>query len=244
MINVKSRKKIKKKNLLIVIVIVLTVLSYLTVNNHIYIEKYFRDLFFFSFDYVPSKNFTVTLKDEVEKENESMKKLLNIDFSLTDYDYVYATVIERKNDFFLDEITINKGEKDGIREGMAVVDYNGLVGTIEKTTFYTSVVKLITNSSKYNNISVKVVGEEILNKILTVSNNKMIIEGIDKDSKVKVGDKIVTSGLTTKFPSGIIIGTIIEIEKDYYDTSNVATVFLASDIDNLRFVAVLKRNAP
>ena len=173
-----------------------------------------------------------------------MKKLLNIDFSLTDYDYVYAAVIERKNDFFLDEITINKGEKDGIREGMAVVDYNGLVGTIEKTTFYTSVVKLITNSSKYNNISVKVVGEEILNKILTVSNNKMIIEGIDKDSKVKVGDKIVTSGLTTKFPSGIIIGTIIEIEKDYYDTSNVATVFLASDIDNLRFVAVLKRNAP
>ena len=238
----KSRKKIKKKNLLIVIVIVLTVLSYLTVNNHIYIEKYFRDLFFFSFDYIPSKNFTVTLKDEVE--NESMKKLLNIDFSLTDYDYVYAAVIERKNDFFLDEITINKGEKDGIREGMAVVDYNGLVGTIEKTTFYTSVVKLITNSSKYNNISVKVVGEEILNKILTVSNNKMIIEGIDKDSKVKVGDKIVTSGLTTKFPSGIIIGTIIEIEKDYYDTSNVATVFLASDIDNLRFVAVLKRNAP
>ena len=52
MINVKSRKKIKKKNLLIVIVIVLTVLSYLTVNNHIYIEKYFRDLFFFYFDYI------------------------------------------------------------------------------------------------------------------------------------------------------------------------------------------------
>ena len=232
MINVKSRKK----NLIIVIVIILTVLSYLTVNNYIYIEKYFRDLFFFSFDYIPSKNFTVTLKDEVEKEN--------IDFSLTDYDYVYATVIERKNAFFLDEITINKGEKDGIREGMAVVDYNGLVGTVDKTTFYTSVVKLITNSSKYNNISVKIVGEESLNKILTVSNNKMIIEGIDKDAKVKVGDKIVTSGLTTKFPSGIIIGTIIEIEKDYYDTSNVATVFLASDIDNLRFVAVLKRNAP
>ena len=62
-------------------------------------------------------------------------------------------------------------------------------------------------------------------------------------AKVKVGDKVVTSGLTTKFPSGIIIGSIIEIEKDYYDTSNVATVFLASDIDNLRFVAVLKRNA-
>lgn len=244
MINVKCGKKFKKKNLLIVIVIILTILSYLTVNNYMYIEKYFRDLFFFSFDYVPSKNFTVTLKDEVEKENESMKKFLNIDFSLTDYDYVYATVIERKNDFFLDEITINKGEKDGIKEGMAVVDYSGLVGIVEKTTFYTSCIKLITNSSKYNNISVKVVGDDILNKILTVSNNKMIIEGIDKDAKVKVGDKVVTSGLTTKFPSGIIIGNIIEIEKDYYEASNVATVFLTADIDNLRFVAVLKRSAP
>ena len=58
---------------------------------------------------------------------------------------------------------------------------------------------------------------------------------------IQVGDKIVTNGLSNKFPSGIAIGKVSSINEDLYNVSNIATVTLDANIDNLRFVAILKR---
>ena len=84
--------------------------------------------------------------------------MLEIENTLSNYEIYYATVIERNNDYWYDTVTINKGIKDGIEKGMAVVDSYGLVGRITSLSNNTSVVKLITNSNKYNEFSVKIKG--------------------------------------------------------------------------------------
>lgn len=246
--NMKKKKKINKnKNIFnnkytyITIFLILILLSYLTVANMVNIEKYFRDILFYPTKLLDNHIFIEEVNNELQSENEDLKKLLEIKESLIDYDVVYATVIQRNNSYWFNTITINKGKSDGIEENMAVVDSNGLIGSIDKVSNNTSVIKLITMDDKYNNISVKIKGEEEINKILKVSNNKLIIEGINKNAKVSIGNKIVTNGLSDKFPSGIIIGEIISLDNDFYNVSNIATVKLAADMENIRFVAILKR---
>lgn len=239
----KKNKKIKynKKYLYLVAVLLLLTLSYLEVTNNIYIEKYLRDFLYSPTKFIKEESFIEDMNSEIENENTELKKMLEIESSLTDYDKIYATVISRNNSYWFNTITINKGINDGVEEGLAVVDYNGLVGKVEKVSLTTSEIKLITSNDKYNNVSVKIVGEDETNKILKSSDNKIIIEGINKSLNIKVGDKVITNGLTGSFPSGIIVGTISSIDRDYYNVSNIAKVSLSSNINNLRFVAVLKR---
>lgn len=247
--NMRRKKKqnrieriLNNKYTYVFIVFFLIIMSYLTVTNKINIEKYFRDVIFYPTKFIDTKPFIEDVNSEMQKENEDLKRLLNIKDSLADYEVIYATTIVRNNSYWLNNITINKGESSGIKVGMAVVDYNGLIGYIEKTSMETSLVKLITSNDKYNTASVKIVGHDEVNKILKVSNNKLIIEGINKSSNIQVGDKVITNGLSDKFPSGITIGEISSINNDFYNVSNIATVKLHSNVENIRFVAVLKRN--
>lgn len=239
--NNKFKKIVNNKYTYIVIFLVLFVVSYLTVTNSINIERYFRDVVFYPTKYIKSLSFIEDFDEELVKENNELKKLLSVEKSLSDYEIVYATVVERNNSYWNNSVTINKGVLDGIEEGMAVVDYNGLVGVIERANDNNSLVKLIISTEKYNNISVKILSDVEINKLLKVSNNKLIIEGINKNSNVKVGDKVVTSGLSNKFPSGIIVGKVSSIDSDFYNVSNIAIVTVAADIENMRFLAVLKR---
>lgn len=235
------QKIIKNKYTYLAGVLLLLVLSYLTVMNRINIEKYFRDILFYPSKNIVSSEFLDSLNNELEEENKELKSLLNISNSLSDYDIIYAVVIERNNSYWTDSLTINKGENDNILKGDIVVDGSGMVGVLDRVNKNNSTVRLITSSSKYNSTSVRIKGEEEINKILKVSSNKLVIEGINKNSKVKVGDKVVTTGLSNSFPSGIEIGVIASLEDDFYNVSKTATVDLSSDIENVRFVAILKR---
>lgn len=238
----KKRKKFfNKKYLYIFIIPLLFIVAYIEISSGIYVSGYFKDLLFYPTREIDSTEFLLSINKEIKEENIELKKMLNIQETLTGYDIVYATVVERNNSYWYDTVTINKGKNDGIEEKMAVVDSYGLVGTIELVSNNTSVIKLITNSDKYNEFSAKIAGISEINKIVSVSNNKLVIEGIDKNTKIKIGDKVVTNGLSNKFPSGILIGEIASFEEDYYGISNTAHIKLASNIDNLRFVAVLKR---
>ena len=89
-------------------------------------------------------------------------------------------------------------------------------------------------------------GRPVLNTILipaslAFSNNNLVINNLDKNISDISNSFVYTSGLSDKFPSGILIGRISSLENDVYNVSKTATVDLASDINNLRFVAVLKR---
>ncbi len=237
----KLKKIIKNKYTYLAVFLVLITFSYLTLTNSVNIEKYLRDVIFYPFKNINSQPFIEEVEKELRDENNELKKLVDIGDSLSSYDVIYATVIERNNSYWNNSLTINKGSDDGVEEGLAVVDGNGVVGRIDRVNNNNSTIKLITSYDKYNTLSIKIKSETEINKILKASNNKLIIEGINKNSNVKVGDMIITNGLSNKFPSGLVIGKISSIDSDYYNVSNTATVSLLANIENLRFVAILKR---
>lgn len=157
----------------------------------------------------------------LRKENDKLRSVLNFTNANEQYNYVGADIVGIAGNNFLDGYIINKGEKDGIQKGMVAIEGEGLVGQVTSVGENWSIVESLCNE----NVAVAgyVLSTEESNGIVKgYKGNEdkflAIIEGLALDSKVKVGDTILTSGLGGIYPKGIKIGEVLEI---YDDKANV-----------------------
>lgn len=184
---------------------------------------------------------------ELRRQIEALKEELNIDYVLTDYEYLNATVVSRNIGYWYNTLTIDKGSHNGIETDMVVVNSTGLIGKVVSTTNFTSEVRLITTSDTNNKISVSITnGENKLNGLINgydYENKTLEVEGISNTEEVAIGDKVYTSGLGGVFPSGILIGTVESINTDEYDLAKIINVKPSADFDDINYVSILKRKS-
>ena len=182
---------------------------------------------------------------ELRRQIDALKNELNIDYTLTDYEYLNATVTSRSVGYWYNTITINKGSYNGIKKDMVVINSKGLIGRVIKTSTFTSDVRLITTSETNNKISVHISnGDNNLYGLINnydYSKNLLEVEGISNTKDVDIGDFVYTSGLGGIFPSGILIGSVSEITTDSYDLAKIIKVKPSADFSNINYVSVLKR---
>lgn len=184
-------------------------------------------------------------RDALKQEITDLKDLMKIDKTLTEYEYLNATTINRNVGYWYNSITIDKGKKNGVENSMAVITSGGLVGQIEKTSNFNSTVKLITTTDINNKISVAInSGGTMVYGILKGYDDKekvLLVEGVSSDIEIKEGDVVTTTGLTGVFPSGILVGKVASIETDQFDLAKIVKVKSDVDFDHINFVTVLKR---
>lgn len=182
---------------------------------------------------------------ELRRQLKSLKEELNIDYTLTDYEYLNATVTSRNIGYWYNTITIDKGSNSGIEIDMPVINAYGLLGKVINTTSLTSTVRLITTSDTNNKISVSIISDgEKLNGLINGYNfedSTLEVEGISNTKTVRVGDLVYTSGLGGVFPSGILIGKVESITTDSYDLSKIINVKPSAEFDDINYVTILKR---
>ncbi len=187
----------------------------------------------FSLDFLRVDNSNLVELNFLRSENNRLRKQImemeeKISFSLDDYDYVIGKVVIRDIHNFYKEVVINKGTQDGIEEGMAVVNQEGLIGVILDSDKKTSIVKLLT--SEYN-VSVKLTD--------TYGNLSMgKITMLDKYSEVKEGDVVYTSGLS-KIPADLLVGEVTSVKMDSNALGKEAKVNLVNN-KNLNYIAIIK----
>lgn len=184
---------------------------------------------------------------ELRRQLEALKEELNITYTLSDYEYLNATVISRNVGYWYNKITIDKGTYNGVKKDMVVINSNGLIGKVIRTTTFTADVRLLTTSDTNNKISVHISnGDNNLYGLINgydYENNILELEGISNTRDVNIGDYVYTSGLGGIFPSGILIGSVTEITTDSYDLAKIIKVKPASDFNNLNYVSILKRKS-
>lgn len=184
---------------------------------------------------------------ELRREIEALKSELNIDYTLSDYEYLNSTVISRNVGYWFNTITIDKGSYSGVENDMVVINAKGLIGKVIRTTSFTSDVRLITTSDTNNKISVYVSnGSDSLYGLVNsfdYTDNYLEVEGISNTRNVSVGDKVYTSGLGGVFPSGILIGEVSDITTDSYDLAKIIKVTPSVDFNDINFVSLLKRKS-
>lgn len=182
---------------------------------------------------------------ELEKEIKELKKALDLKNILSDYKKINSTTLNRNLGYWYRNITIDKGKKDGIKKDMAVINSDGLIGTVYKTSNNTSTVQLLT-SNQFNKISVKIeVKDKYVYALLTKYNeddNTFTLEGISENTEIPIDSKVTTTGMGSIFPSGILVGRVLSIETDSYDLAKIIKIKSEVNFNDLNVVTVLKRN--
>jgi len=259
----KRKKQHKNKLIIIIISIVIVISLILSLNlnrKYTIIESLLKDttaiinklfiypitMFNYEKDIDQSKSYIIqkNVNTSLEKEIEELKKLLDLNKTLTEYSTENATVLSRNKSYWFNTLTIDKGKKSGIKKDMAVITKDGLIGKINKVSNYSSEVKLITSNDINYKVSVAIKNDNSENyAILNGYDNKeglLKVIDVDKTTKVEKDNVILTSGLGGLFPSGIYIGTVKKIESDKYNLSKTLYIKTTQDFNNIHYVTVLK----
>lgn len=190
-------------------------------------------------------NRIIAENENLENEISTLKKQLELNTILSDLVYKNATIINRNIGYWYNEVTIDKGSKDGIKKGMAVINSGGLVGTVSKTSNLSSTVKLLANENMSDRISVKIkVGDNYVYGLIysyDAKENTYTVQGISENIEIPSGSTVVTTGMGNDFPSGLLVGTVTKVTTDHFDLSKVAEVKSSVDFDKLDYLTILKR---
>lgn len=150
------------------------------------------------------------LKNQLEKfiEKKSIDSLKNVAFQ-----YQNAKVISNNLSSFKNNLIINKGTKHGLKNEMGVISSTGIVGIIDRTSKnYSSVMSVLNTESKIN-AKVKRTSHFGTLEWNGLSNRDLLLNDIPETADIKIGDSIITGGMSLIFPEGINIGVISEIMK-------------------------------
>lgn len=219
----------------IIFIIILLLLNFILKQDYIY---YLRDYIY------DTNNNVIVFKEEnnaLKKEIKELKNLLEL--KNTNYKLKYASVISRNTKDYFEEVIIDVGKKDGIKENLAVITKDGLIGKIIKVTNKTSTVRLITSSNIYNKISVNIEADnKSVTGIITSYDsltNSLTIEGITENVNIQTGSLVTTTGLSDIYPSGILVGRVSRVMKDNFDLAYILKVEPTENLSSFHYVAVI-----
>jgi rod shape-determining protein MreC len=188
------------------------------------------------------REMNMTLSDEVNRlrearlENIRLRQMIALK-EKAQARLVAANVVGKTLQLFRNSITLDVGERDGVRVNVPIVAPTGLVG------------KIVATSSRYS------VGQVLLNKEIRVSakDQRSRVDGIIrwdggaslhftnvvKTMDVKVGDPIVTSGYSSIYPPGIDIGVVAAMQFPTGSLFQIIDVTPGVDFARLEEVFVL-----
>lgn len=175
-------------------------------------------------------------QEEAFLENRRLKGLLSIK-EQAPYKVISARVIARSPDSWSNSIIIDKGTLGGIKRGMGVVTYYGLAGRVTEVLEFTSCVLLV-NDPNFN-VSGIVQRSRQEGLVSGTLQGGLIMRYLPEGADIQPEDVIVTSGFNKANPKGILIGSVVEIGRDFSGLSLYAKVKPAVNLSNIEEVLVI-----
>lgn len=173
---------------------------------------------------------------QLEKDNIRLRELLSLQRSTQD-NKISASVISRTTGSWWKILILNKGVKDGVEKGDAVVGPGGLLGIIENTSFLTSSVKLITATDSKLGVWTQRGNNHGL--LIGQGNDYPLLLFYVKEIDVEVGDFVFSSPASTLLPPNIPVGIIDSIDKES-NPAVTATIKLIANPQAIDWVQILK----
>lgn len=173
--------------------------------------------------------------DEYRLENQRLRQLLDFGNEL-ELRSEGARVIGEDATSWFRTVTIDKGTVHGVREGLAVVNDQGVVGRVIRCTARTSRVLLVTDATS----AVAAMVERTRSRgVGRGTGDGITLDYVPLPEDVKEGDIIITSGLGGVFPKGLTVGTVARIVKGGYGMFQTIELVPAVDFRHLEEVLIL-----
>lgn len=178
----------------------------------------------------------------VAKQNQRLKQLLETQHTLG-MNVQLARLIDIDLGPFRHRVVLNVGARDGVSAGQVVIDAHGIMGQVTEVLPTTCTVMLVTDP----NHAVPVTDARTGLRTVAYGSREgglLAMPNIPVSADVKVGDRLVTSGLGGRFPPGFPVGTVIRVEPDLSGMFLVARARPAADLEHSGDVLLLRDLAP
>ncbi len=176
-----------------------------------------------------------THQNEMELMNRRLKRLLALERELPTK-AVAASVTARDASVWFQSLTLNKGEIDGILTGMPVIAPEGVVGLISSTSPHASRVLLLTDPN--SGIDVLVQRTRVRGILSGLLEQGTTLKYVKRSDDVRVGDRVVASGLDGVFPKGLPVGRVTKVSRKDRGLFLYAEVTPEADASRLEEVLV------
>ncbi len=185
-----------------------------------------------------------TLNQRVQVGNEAIQKNFRLEQLLemkkgVAAPTIAATVIGEDVTSWFRTLVINRGSSSGIKEGMAVLSADGVVGQTVKISSSASRVLLLTDHA--SGIAATIQRSRARGVVKGKGEMLCTLEFTTREEDVKVGDMVVTSGIGGVFLKGLPIGEVTMVKRGEYGIFQTISIRPAVNIPHLEEVLVVQR---
>jgi rod shape-determining protein MreC len=170
-------------------------------------------------------------------ENENLKEMLNLK-QKNEFEYVSADVVGRTTIEMRNYMMVNKGSSSGVQDGMAVRTAAGIAGLVIGTTKNYALIESLQN--REIKVSSKVLRSSIDGLLVWEGGNDYLLKNVPKSFDIKVGDVIVTSDFSSRFPKDIPVGVVEKLSEEAGDLFLKIYVRPAAEFSAVEQVFVIK----
>ena len=182
---------------------------------------------------------------EQQHENERLRLLVGLRERSTDVKMVFAQVIATSSTPLFRSLRIDRGSKDGIELGAAVVSHEGVVGRIAALSEYYADVMLLVDSNSSTDVLVQRTRARA--RVRGQGGDEGLgidVQYLARTADVEPGDVLITSGLGKVFPKGLQVGHVISIERRAFGLYQRAIVSPSVDFSRIEALMVILKGWP
>ncbi len=175
--------------------------------------------------------------DEYRQEVDRLRGLLDMK-KVSGVTGPVARIIGRSTNAWDQSITIDVGSNDDVRSGMTVMGATGVIGQVSRTSEDTATVRLLTDPNSGAAVMIQSSRE---NGIVRGSiNGVLYLEDLDEDVIPEVGDVVITSGMGGSYERGLIVGSVVGVNKTMSNPTGTVIVNPNDSASVLEEVIVVK----
>ena len=171
--------------------------------------------------------------------NQTEEQISEIDTTHFNFQVIPGKIINNNYLSPRNYITIDKGEKHGLKKDMGVITSIGILGIVENTSSNFATVQSILNTK--SSINAKIKNTDYFGSLIWDARDYRNVQLIDipRSVPVIVGDTIITGGMSSIFPEGIPIGIVKKYELNQAQSFFDIQVELFNNMANLKTVYAL-----
>lgn len=177
----------------------------------------------------------------IEEENDFLSDFLGLKEEHLDFALEDASILGREATNYRTLLTLSKGTLHGIDVNMPIITEMGLIGHITEVGATWSKAVVITETASavggYIERSGALGVVEGTYELRTDGLCRMVY--IEADSDIRIGDKVITSGIGGIYPRGLLIGRVSAVEVDENSRTLTATIEPAAELDSVSKVMIV-----
>lgn len=176
--------------------------------------------------------------EEARLENQRLQTLLGLRETMP-FSYVAARVVGRDSTNWFHSLLIDRGSRHGVERHGAVVAPGGLVGQVVEVGPFSAQIQIITDP--VSSVGVLLETSRVTGLLVGAQLGRLRIKYLPILTEVRVGEIVMTSGLGSVYPKGILVGKVVAVDKRIGALFQEATVEPSVDFSRLEEVLVVTR---